>query len=84
MLLGSGAAFKEAMRGIDIARVGVGALCCGMLRTGLDSALGYAAERHAFGQAIIEFQGLRWMLAYVATDLEAARLPCRRRWSIGR
>ena len=74
MLLGPIAAFKEAMRGIDVARVGVGALCCGMLRAGLDRALAYATERRAFGQATIEFQGLQWMLADVATDLEAARL----------
>ena len=74
VLLGPGGGFKEAMRGIDVARVGVGALCCGMLRAGLDRALDYAAERRAFGQAIIEFQGLQWMLADVATDLEAARL----------
>ena len=74
VLLGPSAAFKEAMRGIDIARVGVGALCCGMLRDGLDRALEYAMQRRAFGQATIEFQGLQWMLADVATDLEAARL----------
>lgn len=74
---GPGVGFKEAMRGINVARAGVGAMCCGMLRSGLDTALAYAAERQAFGQATIEFQGLQWMLADVATDLEASRLLTR-------
>jgi alkylation response protein AidB-like acyl-CoA dehydrogenase len=74
---GPGVGFKEAMRGINVARAGVGAMCCGMLRAGLDTALKYAAERQAFGQATVEFQGLQWMLADVATDLEAARLLTR-------
>ena len=69
-----GVGFKEAMRGINVARTGVSALCCGMLRAGLHTALAYATERRAFGQPTIEFQGLQWMLADVATDLEAARL----------
>ncbi len=71
---GPGEAFKEALAVIDVARVGVAALCCGMMRAGLDCALAYAAERRAFGQATLDFQGLQWMLADVATDLEAARL----------
>ncbi|MEE2981162.1 MAG: acyl-CoA dehydrogenase family protein [Pseudomonadota bacterium] len=74
---GPGVGFKEAMRGIDVARTGVSALCCGMMRAGLDIALQYATRRRAFGQATIEFQGLQWMLADVATDLEAARLLTR-------
>jgi alkylation response protein AidB-like acyl-CoA dehydrogenase len=74
---GPGVGFKEAMRGIEVARTGVSALCCGMMRAGLDTALAYAANRQAFGQATIEFQGLQWMLADVATDLEAARLLTR-------
>ncbi len=67
-------AFKGAMSGIDTARLNVAAMCCGMLRAGLDCALDYTANRRAFGQATSEFQGLQWMLADVATDLEAARL----------
>ena len=77
LLIGPGDAFKEALHGIDVARVGVGALCCGMMRSGLATALDYAARRRAFGQPTIEFQGLQWMLADVATDLEASRLLTR-------
>lgn len=72
--IGPGDAFKAAMGGIDIARALVGAMCCGMMTAALDTALAYAGERRAFGRATIEFQGLQWLLADVATNLEAARL----------
>jgi alkylation response protein AidB-like acyl-CoA dehydrogenase len=74
VLLGPGDGFKAAMAGINLARTIVGAMCCGMLRSGLETALAYAAERRAFGRATASFQGLQWMLADVATDLEASRL----------
>ena len=74
MLLAPGAAFKAAMAGIDLARVTVAAMCCGMLRSALDCALDYTTTRQAFGQATASFQGLQWMLADAATDLRAARL----------
>jgi alkylation response protein AidB-like acyl-CoA dehydrogenase len=69
-----GEAFKAAMAGIDLARVNVAAMCCAMLARGLDVALECAAAREAFGQRVLEFQGIQWMLADAATDLEAARL----------
>jgi alkylation response protein AidB-like acyl-CoA dehydrogenase len=74
LLLGPGDGFKAAMAGIDLARINVAAMCCGMMGVGLDLALAATAERHAFGQAIAEFQGIQWMLADAATDLEASRL----------
>ncbi len=74
LLLAPGEAFKAAMNGIDAARTFVAAMCCGMMRRGLEVALDYAASRRAFGRATIDFQGLQWMLADVATDLEASRL----------
>jgi len=74
VLLGPGDGFKAAMKGINIARVCVGAMCCGMMRASLARAIAYAQERKAFGTTTANFQGLQWMLADVATDLEAARL----------
>jgi alkylation response protein AidB-like acyl-CoA dehydrogenase len=74
MLLGPSEAFKGAMSGINTARITVAAMCCGMLRESLSQAVRYAETREAFGQSILEFQGLQWMLADVATDLEAAKL----------
>lgn len=74
MLLPPGEAFRGAMGGIDIARAVLATMCCGMLQAGLETALAYSAERRAFGRATVEFQGLQWLLADIATDLEAARL----------
>ena len=74
VLLGPGDGFKAAMAGIDFARVNVAAMCCGMLGRSLDTALSFAAGRRSFGKATLEHQGLQWLLADVATDLEAARL----------
>ena len=74
VLLGPGDGFKAAMAGIDFARVNVAAMCCGMLGRSLDTALGFSARRRSFGRTTLEHQGLQWLLADVATDLEAARL----------
>jgi alkylation response protein AidB-like acyl-CoA dehydrogenase len=69
-----GEAFKRALNGINGARVYVAAMCCGMVAEGLKLALSYATRRHAFGKRLLDHQGLRWSLAEVATELEAARL----------
>ncbi len=74
MLLAPGEAFGAAMSGIDTARINVAAMCCGMLRMSLAEAVDYSSRREAFGQLTLDFQGLRWMLAEVATALEAAKL----------
>ena len=74
VLLGPGDGFKAAMAGIDFARVNVAAMCCGMLGKSLETALAFAAGRRSFGQSTLEHQGLQWLLADAATDLEAARL----------
>ena len=69
-----GAAFKTALSSITGARIYVAAMCCGMVEEALRLALARAGERSTFGQTLITRQGLRWMLADIATDLEAARL----------
>ena len=69
-----GQAFVAAMAGIDLARVLVGAMCCGILRRSLEVALVHTADRHVFGSPVADKQGIQWMLADVATDLEAMRL----------
>ncbi|MEE8544677.1 MAG: acyl-CoA dehydrogenase family protein [Alphaproteobacteria bacterium] len=74
LLLPPGRAFKAAMLGINLARALVGAMCCGMLRASLETALDYAGARRAFGRPTTDFQGLSFMLADVATELEASRL----------
>ena len=51
------------MQGIDAARAGVAAMCCGMIGTSLDQALDAVASRNAFGRTVGDFQGVQWMLA---------------------
>ncbi len=70
-------AFKGAMKGINIARAGVAAMSCGMMASALDHAVQRVCERQAFGGTLGDLQGVQWMLADAATDLEAARLLTR-------
>jgi len=73
LLYAPGDGFKAAMAGINMARMFVAAICCGMLSDCLKRALEYGAARNAFGRPVLANQGLQWELADVATDLEAAR-----------
>lgn len=73
LLIPVGEGFKAAMAGINMARMFVAAICCGMLSDSLERALAYGAGRMAFGRPILANQGLQWELADVATDLEACR-----------
>ena len=71
---GEGEGFALAMRTLDRSRPPIGALAVGIGRRALDESLSYARERRAFGQPIAEFQAIQFLLADMATDLEAARL----------
>jgi alkylation response protein AidB-like acyl-CoA dehydrogenase len=73
VLLAAGDGFKAAMNGINLARALLSACCIGMFGASLRAAIDYAAERRAFGQSTLDFQGMEWNLTDVATDLEAAR-----------
>src|SRR5438067_2778810 len=68
-----GYGFKLALSVLDRSRPGIGAQALGIARGALDYAVGYAKERRQFGQAIASFQGLQFMLADMATQIEAAR-----------
>jgi alkylation response protein AidB-like acyl-CoA dehydrogenase len=70
----AGQAFKRALRGINGARTHVAAMVCATVGSALRIAVDYAAGRASFGQPLLAHQGLRWQLADVATELEAARL----------
>lgn len=67
-----GEAFKAALGSINGARTYVAGMCVAMLGDALASAVDYLREREAFGAPLLEKQGLRWSLADIATDLEAA------------
>ena len=73
LLFAPGAGLKAALAGIDVARMAVAAMCCGMLETALERALEHTAARPVFGQRVADFQGVQWMLADCATDLAAAQ-----------
>ena len=73
-LLGrEGMGFIVAMRTLDQARPGVAAQALGIAQGALDEAVAYARQREQFGRPIVSFQGLQWLLADMATQLEAAR-----------
>lgn len=68
-----GEGFKLAMKALDGGRIGIAAQSIGVAQAALDAAVTYAKNRGQFGQKISKFQGLRWMIADMATELEAAR-----------
>ncbi|MBI1170060.1 acyl-CoA dehydrogenase [bacterium] len=74
-LLGEvGRGFHMMMSVLDKGRVGIAALAVGIAQAGLEAAVDYAAQRRQFGKTISEFQGVQWLLADMAKDIEAARL----------
>jgi short-chain 2-methylacyl-CoA dehydrogenase len=69
-----GQGYKIAIETLNEGRIGIGAQMIGVARGALEAATAYVKERHQFGKAIAEFQGVQFQLAQMATDLEAARL----------
>jgi acyl-CoA dehydrogenase len=68
-----GDGFRFAMAGLDGGRLNIGACSLGGAQRCLDEAIKYTKERQQFGQPIADFQNTQFMLADMATDLEAAR-----------
>jgi butyryl-CoA dehydrogenase len=74
-LLGaSGEGFRIAMWALNGGRVAIAAQALGVGQAALEEALAYARTREAFGQPIGNYQAIQWMLADIATDLDAARM----------
>ncbi|MFM0304822.1 acyl-CoA dehydrogenase family protein [Paraburkholderia sediminicola] len=74
-LLGTeGRGFHMMMSALDKGRVGIASLAVGIAQAGLEAALEYSQTRKQFGSHIAELQGIQWMLADMATDIQAARL----------
>jgi butyryl-CoA dehydrogenase len=69
-----GRGFTIAMTAIDGSRIGVAAQAVGIAQGAFDRALAFAKERQQFGRPIINFQAIQWMLADMATQIDAARL----------
>jgi alkylation response protein AidB-like acyl-CoA dehydrogenase len=68
-----GDGFAIALAALDAGRLGIAACATGLAQAALDTAVGYAGERSQFGQPIIGFEGLSFLLADMATGVEAAR-----------
>jgi len=69
-----GDGFLIAMVSLDGGRIGIASQSVGLAQACLDASVNYAKERTQFNKPISQFQGLQWMIADMATELEAARL----------
>jgi len=74
-LLGEeGQGFIIAMTALDEGRIGIASMSVGISQACLDAAVSYSKEREQFGSPLSKFQGIRWMIADMAVQIEAARL----------
>jgi butyryl-CoA dehydrogenase len=74
-LLGAeGDGFKIAMQTLDGGRIGISAQALGIAQAALDASVAYAKERVQFGKPIAALQAIQWMIADMATAVDAARL----------
>src|SRR5512138_705416 len=73
-----GYGFIDAMKILDGGRISIAALAVGIARGAYEAARDYAKQRTAFGQPISGFQAIQFMLADMATEIDAARLLCYR------
>ncbi|MCH7786353.1 MAG: acyl-CoA dehydrogenase family protein [Chloroflexi bacterium] len=69
-----GEGFRETMAVLNASRIGIAAQCVGIAQAAYEAAVSYAKQREAFGQHLADFQGIQWMIAEMATNIEAARL----------
>ncbi|MCP3900177.1 MAG: acyl-CoA dehydrogenase, partial [Desulfobacteraceae bacterium] len=73
MLGQEGDGFKMAMRGLDAGRIGIAAQSLGVAQAAFDAAVKYAKSRKQFGQSISKFQAIRFQIADMAVQIEAAK-----------
>ncbi len=73
ILAGEGMGFAILMKTLDLTRIPVAVQAVGIAQGALDYAIGYTKERTQFGKPLFSFQGLQWMMADMATQVEAAR-----------
>ena len=73
LLAAEGEGFRIAMSALDGGRLGIAACAVGLAQAALDVAVSYAVERRQFGRAIADFQGVSFLLADMATAVEASR-----------
>ena len=66
--------FKATMEVLNASRIGIAAQAVGVAQAAFEQAVEYAKQREAFGKHLSEMQGIQWMIADMATQVEAARL----------
>jgi len=74
MLGEEGKGFRIALEGIDASRVSIAAQALGIAQAAYDAAVAYAKERRQFDTELARLQAIQWMIADMATDIDAARL----------
>jgi len=73
-LLGKeGEGFKIALSALDCGRIGIAAQAVGIAQAALDESIEYSKQREQFGRPIAKFQAIQWMIADMATRIEASR-----------
>ena len=69
-----GMGYRQTLKVLEAGRIGIAGWAAGIARGAFEDATAYAKERRQFGKAIADFQAIQWMLADMATELDAARL----------
>jgi len=72
------AGFKQFLVTLDAGRIAIAAMALGLAQGAYDRAVDYAKSREQFGQPIADFQAIRWMIADMATEIDAARMMVHR------
>jgi alkylation response protein AidB-like acyl-CoA dehydrogenase len=70
--------FKQFLTTLDAGRLAISAMAVGLAQGAFDKSVAYAKERVQFNQPIAQFEAIQWMIAEMATDIEAARMMVQR------
>ena len=69
-----GDGFGQTMQVLNTSRISIGAQCVGIAQAAYEASVRYVKQREAFGLKLADFQAMQWMIADMATDIDAARL----------
>ncbi len=69
-----GEGFHQTMQMLNFSRISIAAQAVGIAQAAYEAAVRYARQREAFGRQLADFQGIQWMIADMATNIDAARL----------
>ena len=75
---GEGEGFSQTMEVLNSSRIGIASQCVGIAQAAYEASVQYARQREAFGKHLADLQAIQWMIADMATDIDAARLLVQR------